>query len=133
MRSSTYTRIELVRNLRNRRFLLFSLGFPLVLYFLIATPNRHEESLGGSGISAPLYFMVSLAAFGTMNAVVGTCVRIGCAFSQGPRCRHCRCRRVLVAHLVRAGVVSKQRLWCGPALRLRKQHLRWRWRGRGGR
>jgi ABC-2 type transport system permease protein len=76
MRSSTYTRVELVRNLRNRRFLLFSLGFPLVLYVLIATPNRHEESLGGSGIPAPLYFMVSLAAFGTMNAVVGAGGRI---------------------------------------------------------
>ena len=71
-----YTRYELRRMLRNRRFFVFSLGFPLLLYFLIATPNRHEADLGGSGISAPLYFMVGLAAFGTMNGVMGTGARI---------------------------------------------------------
>jgi ABC-2 type transport system permease protein len=71
-----YTRYELRRMVRNRRFFVFSLGFPLLLYFLIATPNRHEADLGGSGISAPQYFMVGLAAFGTMNAVMGTGARI---------------------------------------------------------
>ena len=63
-------RYELLRTFRNRRFFFFSLGFPLVLYFLIAGPNRNEHDLGGSGISAPLYFMVGLAAFGTMNAML---------------------------------------------------------------
>src|SRR5262245_47899413 len=76
MRPSAYVRYELVRNFRNRRFFVFTVGFPLVLYFLIAAPNRHEESLSGTGISAPLYFMVGLAALGTMNAVVGTGARI---------------------------------------------------------
>ena len=76
MSSTTYVRYELLRMLRNRRFFLFSLGFPLVLYFLIAGPNRHEENLGGSGISAPLYFMVGLAAFGTMNSVISGGARI---------------------------------------------------------
>ena len=76
MTSSTYARVELLRSFRNRRFLMFSLGFPLALYFLIAVPNRHEQSLNGSGIPAALYFMVSLAAFGTMNAVVGAGGRI---------------------------------------------------------
>jgi ABC-2 type transport system permease protein len=55
---------------------VFTVGFPLVLYFLIAAPNRHEHDLAGSGISAPLYFMVGLAALGTMNAVVGGGARI---------------------------------------------------------
>jgi ABC-2 type transport system permease protein len=64
-------RYELGRNFRNRRFFVFTVGFPLVLYFLIATLNRQEESLSGTGISAPLYFMVGLIALGTMNAVVG--------------------------------------------------------------
>jgi ABC-2 type transport system permease protein len=75
MSSATYTRYELLRMVRNRRFFLFSLGFPLLLYFLIATPNRHEHDLGGSGISAPLYFMVGLAAFGAMNGAMGTGAR----------------------------------------------------------
>jgi ABC-2 type transport system permease protein len=76
MRAPTYIRLELLRNFRNRRFFVFSVGFPLALYFLIATPNRHEQSLSGTGISAPLYFMVGLIALGTMNAVVGGGARI---------------------------------------------------------
>ena len=40
----TYTRYELLRTFRNRRFFFFALGFPLVLYFLIAGPNRDETT-----------------------------------------------------------------------------------------
>jgi ABC-2 type transport system permease protein len=76
LKASTLLRYELVRNFRNKRFFVFTVGFPLALYLLIATPNRHEHDLGGSGISAPLYFMVGLAALGTMNAVVGGGARI---------------------------------------------------------
>ena len=83
MKAATYTRYELLRTFRNRRFFFFSLGFPLVLYYAIAGPNRNSESLGGSGISAPLYFMVGLAAFGTMNAVLGSGARIAAERSVG--------------------------------------------------
>jgi ABC-2 type transport system permease protein len=76
MKTSRFVRYELMRNFRNRRFFVFTVGFPLALYLLIATPNRHEHSLAGTGISAPLYFMVGLAALGTMNAVVGSGARI---------------------------------------------------------
>jgi ABC-2 type transport system permease protein len=76
MTSTTYIRFELIRMFRNRRFFVFSLGFPLILFFLIAGPNRHVHSLGGSGVSAPLYFMIGLAAFGTMNAVISGGARI---------------------------------------------------------
>ena len=71
-----YLLFELKRTFRNRRFFLFSLGFPLVLYFLIAGPNRDETDLGNTGLSAPLYFMVGLAAFGTMNAMLAAGARI---------------------------------------------------------
>ena len=64
-----YTRYELLRTLRNRRFFLLSLGFPLVLYFVIVSPNRHVQNFDGSGISFPLYYMVGLASFGTMSAM----------------------------------------------------------------
>lgn len=83
MRSWPYLRFELVRVLRNRRFLVFSLGFPLVLYVLIAAPNRGEDDLGGTGLSAPLYYMVGLAAFGSMNAVMGSGARISWERSLG--------------------------------------------------
>jgi ABC-2 type transport system permease protein len=71
-----YTRYELLRTFRNRRFFLLSLGFPLVLYFLIAGPNRNVHNLSGSGISAPVYFMVGLASFGTMSAMLSAGARI---------------------------------------------------------
>jgi ABC-2 type transport system permease protein len=74
--AGTYTRYELVRTFRNRRFLILSLGFPLVLYFLIAEPNRNVKNLGGSGIPAPLYLMVGLVAFGAMSAVLSSGARI---------------------------------------------------------
>jgi ABC-2 type transport system permease protein len=76
MSSAIYTRYEVLRTFRNRRFFIFSLGFPLVLYYLIAGPNRDVTDLGGSGISAPLYFMVGLPAFGTMNALLSSGARI---------------------------------------------------------
>ena len=44
MKLATYTRYELLRTVRNRRFMILALGFPLVLYFLIAAPNRHETT-----------------------------------------------------------------------------------------
>jgi ABC-2 type transport system permease protein len=81
--STTYIRYELLRTFRNRRFFVFSFGFPLVLYFVIAAPNRHVESLGGTGISAPLYYMVGLAAFGSMNAMLATGARIAAERSTG--------------------------------------------------
>jgi ABC-2 type transport system permease protein len=72
----TYTRYELLRTLRNRRFFLLSLGFPLVLYFVIVSPNRHVRDFNGSGISFPLYYMVGLASFGTMSAMLSAGARI---------------------------------------------------------
>jgi ABC-2 type transport system permease protein len=76
MTSWTYTRFELLRALRNRRFFLFSLAFPLLLYVLTAVPNRGETNLSGTGLSVPLYFMVSMASWGTMTAMLGTGARI---------------------------------------------------------
>jgi ABC-2 type transport system permease protein len=72
----TYLRYELLRTFRNRRFFFLSLGFPLVLYYMIATPNRHDGDLAHTGLTAPLYFMVGLAAFGTMSAMLSSGARI---------------------------------------------------------
>lgn len=76
MNSLAYTRYELLRVLRNRRFFFLSLGFPLVLYLLIASSSRHVTNLQKTGISAPLYFMVGLIAFGTMAAMLSSGARI---------------------------------------------------------
>jgi len=74
--SPTYVRYELVRTLRNRRFFLLSLGFPLILYFVIVAPNRHVANFDNSGISFAVYYMVGLASFGTMAAMLSCGARI---------------------------------------------------------
>jgi ABC-2 type transport system permease protein len=76
MSSVAYTRYELKRTFRNRRLYFFSLGFPLILYWLIAGPQRNNHNFNGTGLSFPLYYMVGLAAFGTMMAMLTTGARI---------------------------------------------------------
>jgi ABC-2 type transport system permease protein len=76
MTELAYTRYELLRAFRNKRFLFFSLGFPLLLYFLTAAPNKNTANLEKTGLSAPLYFMVSMASWGTMTAMLSTGARI---------------------------------------------------------
>jgi ABC-2 type transport system permease protein len=71
-----YTRFELLRTFRNRRFFLFSFGFPVVLYFLIAGSQQSTHDLKGTGLSAPLYYMTGLAAFGTMASMISSGARI---------------------------------------------------------
>jgi ABC-2 type transport system permease protein len=69
----SYTRFELLRTFRNTRFFLFSLVFPLVLFFLVAGENRHAHL---DGIAFPLYYMTGMVAWGTMSAVVAGGARI---------------------------------------------------------
>ena len=76
MTTATYTRYELLRTVRERRLMFFGFGFPLVLYFIIAVPNRHMQDFANSGVTAPLYYMVSLASFGTMMSMVSLGGRI---------------------------------------------------------
>jgi ABC-2 type transport system permease protein len=74
--AATYTRYELLRTIRNRRFFILSLAFPLILYFVIAGPNRHVHNFADTGIPAALYYMVGLVTFGTMSAMLSAGGRI---------------------------------------------------------
>jgi ABC-2 type transport system permease protein len=78
-----YMRYELLRTLRNRRFFLLSLGFPLILYFVIVSPNRHLRDFDHTGVSFPLYYMVGMASFGTMSAMLSSGARISAERSVG--------------------------------------------------
>jgi ABC-2 type transport system permease protein len=77
----TYTRLEMVRLLRNRQSLVFSVVVPIIFYFVLAGPNKDNHNFGGTkahptGLFAPQYYMVGLLAFGTMAAVLSTGARI---------------------------------------------------------
>jgi ABC-2 type transport system permease protein len=76
----TYIRYELLRNIRNWRFLILSLAFPLVLYYGVAGANQNKQF---SGISFSLGFMTAMMTLGTMASVVSTCVVIASERSGG--------------------------------------------------
>jgi ABC-2 type transport system permease protein len=77
MTTRTYVKYELLRTIRNRRAFIFSLIFPLIMYFLLAGPQRNDKTfLSKTGIGAAQYYMVGLLAFGTMIAVMSAGARI---------------------------------------------------------
>ena len=76
MSSVLYVRTEVRRTLRNRRFLAFSLGFPLVLFLITAGANRDVSDFAGTGVSFPLYYMVGMVSWGAMAAVIAGGARI---------------------------------------------------------
>jgi ABC-2 type transport system permease protein len=75
MSGLVYARYELLRTFRNRRFWFFSLGFPLVFFWLIASP-QHDKIIAHTGLTYATYYMISLAAFGTMMSMISTGARI---------------------------------------------------------
>ena len=88
MSSATYVKFELLRTIRNRRSFFFSLAFPIVMYFLLAGPNRNNHNFGGSaahptGLFAPQYYMLGLLSFGSMIAVLSGGARIAAERSVG--------------------------------------------------
>jgi ABC-2 type transport system permease protein len=80
MSTWTYTRLEVLRMARDSRFAVLSLVVPLALFVVVAGTNR-DKHLGG--ISYPLYYMVGMASWGTMVAVVAGGSRIAVERSVG--------------------------------------------------
>ncbi|MFE5736447.1 ABC transporter permease [Streptomyces celluloflavus] len=66
---TTLIKLEIVRALRNKKFLFFSVIYPPALYLLIAG-GADDKPLPGMQLNMPLYYMVSMAAFGAMTAVL---------------------------------------------------------------
>jgi ABC-2 type transport system permease protein len=72
---AAYLRLELRRALRNRRYFVFAIGFPVVFYLL------YTAILPGGGAANPdprwpAYFMVSMAAYGMIGAALSNAVPI---------------------------------------------------------
>jgi len=80
MSSATHFRYEVLRVLRNRVFYAVTLALPLVLFFGVASGQRHATF---SGTSFPLYFMTAMAVYGSMFAAVGPGARIARDISGG--------------------------------------------------
>ena len=67
--NGTYLRLEIVRLLRNKRVLIFSVLMPAVL-LLIFGGLYQRDLLNGVGAAA--YLMVSMGLFGSMSAAIGS-------------------------------------------------------------
>jgi ABC-2 type transport system permease protein len=65
----TYLRLEIVRLLRNRRILIFSMLMPAVLLLIFGGLYKQEQL---NGVGAAAYLMVSMGLFGSMSAAIGS-------------------------------------------------------------
>lgn len=79
--ATTYSKFELIRLFRNRQNLGFSVLIPVLMFFLIAVPNKNNHNFGGdrthhTGLFAPQYYMISLLAFGGLAAILSIGPRI---------------------------------------------------------
>lgn len=83
----TYLGIELKRKLRNRRTLIFTLVFPVLMYLIIGYPMRDVPLTGtpvaDGGPSAAAYVMVSMAMYGVMMSATQTGAAVGVERAQG--------------------------------------------------
>jgi ABC-2 type transport system permease protein len=78
--SLTYLRYELLWTVRNTRFFIFSLIFPLILFYVVAGANK---SLTLGGIPFPTYYLAGMISWGTMAAVLAGGARIAAERSVG--------------------------------------------------
>jgi ABC-2 type transport system permease protein len=70
----TLIKLEILRTLRNKRYLFFTVLYPALMYLFFTSAN-HGTVAGG--VSAKSYFMVSMATFGAVGAVLtGSAQRI---------------------------------------------------------
>ncbi len=69
----TYLRLELLRTYRNIRYLLFTLGIPVILFLVIGGAFDNQRILGVSGQT---WYMINMAVFGALGAVLGVGARI---------------------------------------------------------
>ncbi|MFF7158307.1 ABC transporter permease [Streptomyces sp. NPDC008139] len=66
----TLVRLEIVRTLRNRKFMFFSVLYPGLLFLIITAGADKTKRIDGLNLTLVAYYMVAMAAFGAMTAVL---------------------------------------------------------------
>ncbi len=83
----TYLGIELKRKLRNRRTLIFTLAFPVLMFILVGfawrTTPLTETPIEAGGPSVAAYIMVSMAMYGAMMSATQTGASVAVERAQG--------------------------------------------------
>jgi ABC-2 type transport system permease protein len=70
--TATYLRLEILRTYRNLRYLIFTLGVPVVLFLVIGGAFDGQVL----GVSGRTWYMINMATFGALGAVLGVGARI---------------------------------------------------------
>jgi ABC-2 type transport system permease protein len=70
--TTTYLLTELKRSYRNPRYLLFTIGMPVVLFLVIG--NGFDQRVGG--VSGQTWYMINMGIFGCTGAALGIGARI---------------------------------------------------------
>ncbi len=79
-----YLRLEVRRTLRNRRYLVFTIVFPVLLYVLYTAVLPQAGGSGSvDGLTWPVYFLVSMAAYGAIGAAMSQAAPIAMERRQG--------------------------------------------------
>ncbi|MFG2842163.1 ABC transporter permease [Kitasatospora sp. NPDC048296] len=65
---TTLIKLEILRTLRNRRYLLFTIAYPALLYVFFI--HAYDTSKVAGSLPVKSYFMVSMATFGAVGAVL---------------------------------------------------------------
>jgi ABC-2 type transport system permease protein len=68
--SSTLIRLEIIRTLRNKRFMFFSVIYPTVLFLIISNTGSKTATLPHTRLTLQLYYLVAMASFGALTAVL---------------------------------------------------------------
>ncbi len=78
-----YLRLEIRRQLRNRRFATFTIAFPVILYVLYTAVLDVGTSGPVGGIPWPVYFLVSMASYGAIGAAMSQAAPIAAERASG--------------------------------------------------
>ncbi|WP_406202770.1 ABC transporter permease [Kitasatospora sp. NBC_01560] len=72
---TTLVQLEIMRTLRNKKYLLFTILYPALMYVFFI--NAYGDSTLAGGLPVKTYFMVSMATFGAVGSVLtGSAQRI---------------------------------------------------------
>lgn len=78
-----YLRLEIRRMLRNRRYLLFTIVFPVTLYVLYTAILPTSGDGTKDGLTWSAYFLVSMAAYGAIGAAMSQAAPVALERRQG--------------------------------------------------
>lgn len=66
------TRLEILRAMRNRRVMFFTILYPTVLFLLSASATKSNRLVDGTDVSYRTYYLIAYASFGALGAALTT-------------------------------------------------------------